>query len=205
MPGIFGKERVDAERARLKNEGQPLRQLPAGVNHSANMSDPANWVDPLNGYAYDSFNKDALLRLASTQNGKLVLSTGAQYNFLIIPGVQKMSPNKNMISNETATKIRELIKEGATLMLPAEAGLINKIISDENPRAYRLGYDSLGKGRIVYAPYFASTFDQYGFTRDVIVTDKNGKTTHGIAWNHRRGENFDIYFITVILLFSILK
>lgn len=34
------------------------------------MSDPEKWVNPLRGYAYDSFNKDALLRLAKAENGK---------------------------------------------------------------------------------------------------------------------------------------
>ena len=67
LPGIFGKERVEAEKKRLANVGEPLRSKPEGVTHSANMADPENWTNPLNGYAYDSFNKDALLRLASVK------------------------------------------------------------------------------------------------------------------------------------------
>jgi hypothetical protein len=31
LPGIFGKEVVEKEEKRLRNEGLPLRQLPAGV------------------------------------------------------------------------------------------------------------------------------------------------------------------------------
>jgi alpha-L-rhamnosidase len=63
LPGIFGKEKLDAEKKRLQNVGQPMRQIPDGVNHSANMADPENWVDALNGYAYDSFNPDALMMM----------------------------------------------------------------------------------------------------------------------------------------------
>lgn len=64
LPGIYGAERVESERIRLANEGQPTRVRPVGVTHSANMADPEDWVNPMRGYAYDSFNKDALLRLA---------------------------------------------------------------------------------------------------------------------------------------------
>ena len=64
LPGIYGAERVESERVRLANEGQPLRVVPVGVTHSANMADPDKWINPLRGYQYDSFNKDALLRLA---------------------------------------------------------------------------------------------------------------------------------------------
>ena len=37
-----GAERVESERIRLANEGQPLRVRPVGVTHSANMADPRN-------------------------------------------------------------------------------------------------------------------------------------------------------------------
>ena len=44
---LFGAERVESERIRLANEGQPLRVRPVGVTHSANMADPEKWVNPL--------------------------------------------------------------------------------------------------------------------------------------------------------------
>ena len=76
LPGLFGTERIESERIRLANEGQPLRVRPVGVTHSANMADPEKWVNPLRGYAYDSFNKDALLRLAKAENGRMKLAEG---------------------------------------------------------------------------------------------------------------------------------
>lgn len=64
---------MESERIRLANEEQPLRVRPVGVTHSANMADPEKWVNPLRGYAYDSFNKDAILRLAKAENGRITL------------------------------------------------------------------------------------------------------------------------------------
>ncbi len=76
LPGIMGKERVDSEKKRLENTGTPLRQRPAGVTHSANIADAEDWVDPLRGYAYDAINPDALLRLATVKNKRIVLPGG---------------------------------------------------------------------------------------------------------------------------------
>ena len=42
LPGLFGSERVESERVRLANVGQPLREQPVGVSHSANMADLIN-------------------------------------------------------------------------------------------------------------------------------------------------------------------
>ena len=84
LPGLFGSRRVESEKNRLANIGQPLRTI-VGVTHSANMADPENWVNPLRGYAYDSFNKDALLCLASVDKGRICLPGGASYKVLVLP------------------------------------------------------------------------------------------------------------------------
>ena len=115
LPGIFGPERVESEAIRLKNEGQPMRVMPAGVTHSANMADPEKWINPLHGYAYDSFNRDALLRLAETENGRLVLPGGASYKVLILPLPHPMSPDDDHYSPEVQAKIAELKKAGVII------------------------------------------------------------------------------------------
>ena len=79
LPGIVGAERVASERARLTTVGQPTRVRPVGVTHSANMADPEDWVDPLRGYAYDSFNKDALVRLAQGKDGRIINEISQQF------------------------------------------------------------------------------------------------------------------------------
>lgn len=117
LPGIFGAERVESERIRLANEGQPLRVRPVGVTHSANMADPDKWVNPLRGYAYDSFNKDALLRLAKAENGQLTLPGGASYKVLVLPLPRPMNPDPVELSPEVKQKINELKQAG--VLIPA--------------------------------------------------------------------------------------
>jgi len=115
LPGIFGAERVESEVVRLKNEGQPLRVMPAGVTHSANMADPEKWMNPLNGYAYDSFNPDALLRLAKTENGTIVLPGGAAYRVLVLPLSHPMNPGNDPYSAEVQAKIAAFRKAGVII------------------------------------------------------------------------------------------
>lgn len=115
LPGLFGAERVEAERQRLANEGTPTRVKPVGVTHSANMADPDRWVNPLRGYAYDSFNRDALLRLAKVKDGAVVLPGGASYRVFVLPQARPMNPERPM-SAEVQQKLEELRKGGVLLL-----------------------------------------------------------------------------------------
>lgn len=122
LPGIYGAERVASEEARLKNEGQPTRVRPVGVTHSANMADPEKWINPLRGYAYDSFNKDALIRLAQAKDGMISLPGGAAYRLLVLPTARPMDPNQLPLSAESAAKVEELRKAGVLIpTLPYQA------------------------------------------------------------------------------------
>ena len=111
LPGIFGRERVESERIRLANEGQPLRVMPVGVTHSANMADPEKWVNPMRGYAYDSMNKDVLLRLATAKDGRIELPGGASYRVLVLPLANPLMPDTTL-SPEVRAKVGELVKAG---------------------------------------------------------------------------------------------
>ena len=115
LPGIYGAERVESERIRLANEGQPTRVRPVGVTHSANMADPEDWVNPMRGYAYDSFNKDALLRLAKAENGRMVLPGGASYKVLVLPTARPMNPDNLPLSPEAQAKVEELRVAGVII------------------------------------------------------------------------------------------
>ncbi len=116
LPGIYGAERVESERVRLANENQPMRVRPVGVTHSANMADPEDWVNPMRGYAYDSFNRDALLRLAKAENGCMTLPGGASYKVVVLPLPHPMTPDSLPLSKEVLTKIAEL--EAAGVVIP---------------------------------------------------------------------------------------
>lgn len=153
LPGIFGDSIVQREKKRLANNGGPLRELPAGVMHSANMADPEDWVDPLKGYAYDSFNPDALEK-ATVKNGRIELPGGSSYGLLVLPLPNKLSPNK--MSAQTEVLLANLQNAGA---------------------------------QIVRGRYKKKSFEQFGLEKDFIGAP-------GIAWTHRRGSNFDIYFVS---------
>ena len=116
LPGLFGTERVESERIRLANEGQPLRVRPVGVTHSANMADPEKWVNPLRGYAYDSFNKDALLRVVKAENGRMKLAEGMGYKVVVLPLSRPMNPEP-VLSPAVRKKMDEL--KAAGVIVPA--------------------------------------------------------------------------------------
>lgn len=116
LPGIFGPERVASEQARLANVGQPMAESPVGVNHSAGIVDTRDWVNSLRGYQYDSFNPDALLRLAKADDGCMTLPGGAKYRAVVLPGVRPMNPALADYSPAVAAKIEELRRAGVAII-----------------------------------------------------------------------------------------
>jgi hypothetical protein len=193
LPGIFGKEKVEKEKLRLRNTGTPLRQKPDGVTHSANMTDPEDWADALNGYRYDSFNADVLLHGATVKNGRIVLPGGASYAMLLIPYIHPMQPNAGVMSVGIAKKIRQLLDAGATILMNPEynhsAGIneqdtaLSAIMEEIAAKKYA--------GRRIDIPYANASFKELGLQKDVDI-DNN---THTIVWTHRQTAAADIYFI----------
>ncbi len=97
LPGLMGSQRVEAERQRRANVGQPMAESPVGVKHQAGIVDPAHWVNPLGGYAYDSMNPDALLHQSFP------------YRVLVVPeGV--------LVSDDARQRIEALRREGVTIV-----------------------------------------------------------------------------------------
>ncbi len=198
LPGIFGKDRVAAEKKRLENVGQSLRQIPDGVSHSANMADPEDWVDPLNGYAYDSFNPDALMMM-SVKNGSVVLPGGSSYKILIIPAGMKMNP-ANSISRSSVKKIIVLVKKGAIVLMDS---IYVTVVAAEGIRLnIKNGIAAFGKGKFVLTPYYKNDFKGLGLQKDMVI-DTFPRTiweeklmTPKIAINHRQIEDKEIYFIS---------
>jgi hypothetical protein len=197
LPGIFGAEKIAAEKKRLQNEGQPQRQIPDGVTHSANMADPENYIDPLNGYAYDSFNPDALMMM-SVKDGSVVLPGGASYKILIIPGNMKLNP-ANSISNNSIQKIIALVKEGATVMI--DSLYIKAISSIGISTNFIDGMANFGKGKLVLAPYWKADFAALGLEKDFTTTPLAATSElpnllpKKLAMQHRRDGDKEIYFI----------
>jgi len=219
LPGILGPQAVAAENKRLANVGLPMREQPEKVSASANMETADILVDPLHGYKYDSFNKDALLRLAKVENGRIVLPGGASYGLLVVPGALKMSPDSSAMSPEVAKKLREMAQAGAAILLnrqpthspelrgfpdadkevqqlTAALNQVDNLQASAATVAAGAAAVSGQKGRVLRGPYKADSFAALGLERDVIARTTSGQRARGIAWTHRTDAQFDIYFIS---------
>lgn len=209
LPGIFGDSVVISEQTRLANKGQTLRQIPSGVTHSANMPDAEDWVNPLRGYAYDSFNPDVLSN-ARVENGKVVFESGATYKLLIFPAKTRMNPNAEFCSYQTLTKIIQLVEQGASIIVEErpkyQSGLkqvdnklyenaINQIFGGHIQQIGSLKLKQLGKGKIFFAPVMEDSFKAYGIEPDLVVTENSSKYAEKVAYTHRSTTSTDIYFV----------
>jgi hypothetical protein len=198
LPGIFGKEKVEAEKNRLQNVRQPMRQIPEGVNHSANMADPESWIDALNGYAYDSFNPDALMMM-QVKNGRVVLPGGASYKILVLPASMKMNPT-NKISITTIKKIISLVQAGAIVLI--DSFYAANIAAQGINVKFNNGSANLGKGKLVQTPYWEEDFTSLGLDKDFYVDTfqrmfwEEKLLPPKIAITHRRLGEKEIYFIS---------
>jgi len=213
LPGIFGADVVAAEKKRLANVGEPLRQIPAGVTHSANMADPENWVNPLLGYTYDSFNPD-VLSTATVKNGNVVFESGATYKILVFTGKLKMNPNYQYISYQTVKKLLELIKAGAKVIVADKPRYQNglkqaskiefdKVVNEIWDKNVKPNFiKKIGLGVVIKAPYYSENFNKLSIEKDLDISDIHDEITDlppiyskKIAFSHRQNGFKEIYFI----------
>ncbi len=206
IPNVFGKERLESEAIRLKNEGQPSIKIPKEVTSTKNSTDLSQWINAMNGYQYDSFNADVLLNNAKVENGKVIFSNSIEYGALLFPGSHKMAPNK-MISLDVAEKILELIKYGATVFVDEKPNLQPGIQSETDQKKWQNVIDEIwnksnsstwkiGKGTIIKLPFLGNDFASIGIEQDVFFPKLNRTDSETIAWTHRKSETEDIYFLS---------
>ncbi len=196
LPGLIGDRAIERETTRNANVGTPVRELPRGVRHSANMTNPEDWLDPLNGYQYDSINRDALLRLTEVRNGRIELPGGASYGLLVIPGQRPGTPNAELMTPQLAEKLLALADAGAKLLLvdspsaspsleefPECDDHVNAATSrlNEHPNVFR-------------GPWKRASLDRINLPRDFDCSDPSDPPT--IAWHHRAGDGWDSYFVS---------
>jgi hypothetical protein len=201
LPGIFGEERVKNEKERLANQSNPIKEQPAGVYSSANMLDTKNWTDALRGYKYDSFNKDAFLH-STIKDSKVVFENGTAYSVLVFPGIMKMNPNGTFLSLEVTNHIHNLVKLGATIILPKEQ--FNQTLSLTNyqkegqllSKGISALYNNTPNNKVVFTPWKQSDLSALGLQRDVEIYDEKNALTNDFAWAHRKEDSTDIYFIS---------
>ena len=112
LPGLLGEETLERERVRMLNVGQPLEVSPVGVTHTLNMTKAEQWINPLRGYRYDSFNHD-VLDGAHVDDGCIVTEGGMRYRVLVLPQARPMNPDRLM----TCDSIVDALKaQGATVI-----------------------------------------------------------------------------------------
>ncbi|HLS95879.1 MAG TPA: glycosyl hydrolase [Sphingobacterium sp.] len=206
LPGIIGEERVYRTDSLLRNVGQPLQKI-ASVTTSANMYDPAEWIDPLQGYAYDSFNPQALLSHAKVVDGKVVFSDHIAYSVLVVPGRHLLNPNADAFSLPVLRRFASLIEDGATVLFQDVPKKQLGIVSAADSSAFQsiltrlfgnlqtregLQYKALGRGKVYVGAYKRGDFRTWGVDKDVVVD--GGRNTY-LAWNHRRFKGGESYFI----------
>ncbi|MDR0414417.1 MAG: hypothetical protein LBH84_03270 [Prevotellaceae bacterium] len=214
LPGIVGREVVEREVQRLADVGVPVHEDFADGFGSAK---PEKYVNLLRGYKYDLLNRDALLRLARVENGRIVLQSGASYALLALPHSTPLAPTSGRMSAKVAARLLSLIKAGATVLVGEtpmqaagldEAGesdlVVRRIAAQIWGGAFAEEFDealgriytkNLGRGRVVKLPYYADSFLQLGLERDVDVSE-NGQHAAQMAWTHRTSDSVDIYFIS---------
>ncbi|WP_295122048.1 glycosyl hydrolase [uncultured Chitinophaga sp.] len=188
LPGLFGKEKVDEQRRRLQNKGLPLRTIPDGVTHSANMADPEKWVNPLNGYKYDSFNPDALMQM-TVKNGRVVLPGGASYAVLVFPAAHPLQPDAARWSLPVARKLLQLVQDGATVLMDKNQEGKGIGLSDKDVAIQDIVSRIASANRVNNIPYAVSSLP---VAKDVERLNTGGR----FDWAHRRSMDTDIYFIT---------
>ncbi len=112
LPGLLGDSILRREAIRLRNEGQPMETSPVGVSHTRNMTKAEDWINPLHGYKYDSFNHDVLDDMR-VENGNIVTRDGMRYKALVIPQARIMNPDNINTGKE---KLEQLRRQGARII-----------------------------------------------------------------------------------------
>lgn len=210
LPELVGRVAREREAMRLENRDVLTRELPKGVKHSANMIDPHDWLDPLRGYAYDSVNVDAILRLAKVEKGRITFPGGASYGVLVVPGSRPMSPHANLMTPELVARLQRIVEAGAKVVIcdaPTKSpSLSQSAAADETVQslASKLILErgqnkrTIGLGEVVRGPLQDESLADFGIRPDFVATKTTGERLHTIAWTHRRDdpEDTDLYFLS---------
>lgn len=137
------------------------------------------------GYAYDSINCDALLRLATVEQGWLVLPGGARYRLLVLPPTDRMTP-------ELAARLAQFVEAGLSISGPRPLGSPSMTGGAEADVDLRRTADALwGEDKIRDHAELASLLGKIGLAPDLIV---EGAET--IEWTHRQGPGWDLWFVS---------
>lgn len=151
------------------------------------------------GYDYDGCSADAITRLLSVRNGRLVTPSGMSYRVLILPPGQTMTP-------ALLRKLRDLIRAGATVVGPRPSrspSLQNfpasdaqvQVLAEEiwgNCDGETVTSHALGRGRVVWGQGLEQVLAAMQAPPDFSFADKNAR----LAYIHRAIPGGDAYFVS---------
>lgn len=134
------------------------------------------------GYAYDSINCDALLRLARVEGGWIVLPGGARYRLLVLPPADRMTP-------ELAGRLVELAGQGAKIVGPRPVASPSRSGGEAADIAVRRAAEAgWGAGRIAPAQDLRPVLRRLELLPDVEIAEVDA-----VEWTHRQGAGWDAY------------
>lgn len=150
------------------------------------------------GYQYDFINAE-VLKDARVVNGRIVLSSGADYAILVLPPQKTMRP-------EMLKVLSRLVKQGASLLGCApESSPSNRGYPDCDDRVSQLaaamwdGMDGIsmtercyGKGHIFCGIGLQEALNQLDVGPDLIIP----AIPQEILFAHRAGDGFELYFLS---------
>jgi len=134
------------------------------------------------GYAFDYINPEALLRLLSVRDGRLVTPGGASYRVLYLPAYV------TRVTLPVLRKLRDLVKAGAILVGQPPAGGLGLESPDPEVRALA---DEIWRSPGVYGDLHVALESQA--IRPDVAEDRADASTRFI---HRQSTDADIYFLS---------
>ncbi len=149
------------------------------------------------GYDYDVCNAEVLLTRLSVKDGRIVLPDGMSYRVLVLPESKRMPL-------EVASKIRELVQAGATIVGPkpeSDSGLkgypqcdtdVKKIAAEVWGACdgQQVKQNTFGKGRAFWGKTLGEIFQADGLSPDFTYTGDAF-----IDFIHRTADGAEIYFL----------
>ena len=149
------------------------------------------------GYDYDITNTEVILNRMSVRNGRIVLPDGVSYQVLMLP-------DRKGIKAEVLTKIKELVRAGATVVGPkprTSVGLRNypavvKQIQEDADSVWGKRFTSehrFGKGRVVWGKPLRTILQEAGVAPDMEYKSRRYGTY--IDYIHRTRQDAEIYYV----------
>ncbi|MCP4310502.1 MAG: hypothetical protein GY790_04515, partial [Bacteroidetes bacterium] len=150
------------------------------------------------GYNYDACGTDILVEL-KVEDGDIVLPSGKKYRILVMPDHGFLRP-------EFARKVRNLVREGATIVgpKPIHTPSLEGFPSSEK-EVIAIGEEvwglcdgttvtsnKYGKGQVFSGVSPAEVLDELNVSPAIKIPGGSGE----LAWIHRKTKDADIYFVS---------